>query len=340
MPPQFDIILQKQNLGPHDQVHAAMHMPSHGEYLVELLVRGGLKSGLMFGHDDFPHGAALLNQSRAEILIVCGADQHFRKEFEQGWRQVRRPYALKVLIVSEPIYSPLAYYLNPQVNAEIHHAYMLEMLEPDVVMYLSRFDQLEAARRHPQITPLLYSLADPGLAIEPKLAWAQKEHTLLYLGKPDAWIYARSPVDVMSRRQQLDFFAQQKRQPFAWSLNQFSFRQCYSVANQFRFQLQLRSGYAFHTARTVQSAIVGSVPVLVLHRDELELLRIEAPFARPDHNLLLGIEGEFDGLLDKLQDSAFCERVQGNVHELMAAGTISQGVMALLAQIEARLGQP
>ncbi len=338
MPAQFDIILQKQNLGPHAQVHPAMHMPSHGEYLVELLVRGGLKSGLMFGLDDFAYSSPLLNQSAAEILIVCGADQHFRAEFARGWQQLKRAYALKVLIVSEPIYSPLAFYLNPQVNAEVHHQQMLEIFEPDIVLYLSRFDVLEAQKRHPQITPILYSLADPGLITETVLPWQKKEKTLLYLGKSDAWVYARSAADAMPRIQQLDYFVKQKRVLFAWSQNQFSFRQCYSVVNQFCFQLQLRSGYAFHTARTVQSALLGSIPVIVLHRDEWPILQIEAPFAKPDRNLLLGFEDALDELIEKLHDDQLTSQIQTRLSELLSAGTIRQGVAALLEQVEARLG--
>ncbi|MEZ0372429.1 MAG: hypothetical protein ACAI44_25285, partial [Candidatus Sericytochromatia bacterium] len=113
--------------------------------------------------------------------------------------------------------------------------------------------------------------------------------------------------------------------------------QCYGVANQFRFQLQPRSGYAFHSARTIQSALVGSIPVILLHRDEVPILAEEAPFARPDHNLLLGLEGEFDILLDKLRDQDLCLQIHHHLSELLAGGTISDGVSLLTALIKQRL---
>ncbi|HEY9844096.1 MAG: hypothetical protein ACAI44_14295 [Candidatus Sericytochromatia bacterium] len=332
---QFDIVLQKQNLGAHQQVHPAMYMPSHGEFLVELLARHGLKPGLSFGLDDFAPCAGVLNQSEAEILIVCGADQHFSQAFYQGWQQVQRAYAYRVLILSEPVFSPLAFYLDPQHNAEANHIRFLEAFAPDCVLYLSRYDLLASERRFgPAFARGLYSLADPLLLQEPVRAWEAKEHTLLYLGKPDAWVHSRAQASAMTRQQQFDFFVGQTRMPFAWSFRQFSFRQCYGVANQFRFQLQPRSGYAFHSARTIQSALVGSIPVLLLHHDELPILAEEAPFARPDHNLLVGLEGEFDILLDKLRDQDLCRQIHRHLPELLEGGTISQGVQFLAEKLK------
>jgi hypothetical protein len=111
------------------------------------------------------------------------------------------------------------------------------------------------------------------------------------------------------------------------------------VANEFRFQLQPRSGYAFHSARTVQSAIVGCIPVILLHPDELALLSLEAPFARPDHNLLLGIEGQLDELLDKLSNETLCRHIQQQLPELLQAGTIRQGIAELIGFIQAHFNQ-
>lgn len=337
---QFDIVMQKQNLGDHRQVHPAMHMPSHGEFLVELLVRTGFKSGLMFGLDDFGERAAVLNQSQAELLIVCGADQHLSQAFYTGWQQLRRSYACRVLIVSEPIFSPLAFYVDARLNAEARHARFLELFEPQIVLYLSRYDVEAAQRRYPgAFVPLLYSLADASLCATPQIPWEHKRQGLLYLGKREAWEYSRAPAGALSRAAQFDLFMGQQRLFFGSSFDKFSFRQCYEIANQFRFQLQLRSGYAFHSARTVQSALVGSVPVVILHKDELPLLYAEAPFARPDHNLLLGLEHELDILFDKLADPALGQHLHRHVGELLAGGTISQGVSEL-AQVIHQLLSP
>lgn len=336
---QFDIVLQKQNLGPHRDTHESMYMPSHGELLVELLARAGFKPGLIFGLDDFGEAGALLNRSQAEVLIVCGADQHLSEAFARGISQVTRAYDYKVLIVSEPIFSPLSYYLDARRNAELNHLRFLERFEPDCVLYLSRYDVAAARQRWPGLSVMPYSLADPQLFGWPPTPWAQKERLLLYLGKVKAWDFARStPVGALRREEQLGWFIKQQRIGFAWREYGLSFRQCYQAADQFRYQLQARSGYAFHSARTLQSAIVGTIPVILLHRDELGLLSIEAPSAVPDGNLLVGIEGEFDTLVDKLTDDAFCERIQARLPELMAEGTISQGVAALAARIKSRFG--
>lgn len=335
---QFDIVMQKQNLTPHQQVHPAMYMPSHGEFLVELLVRNGFQSGLMFGLDDFAEAGGLLNRSDAEVLIVCGADQHFRTDFAQGWSQVRRRHPCRVLVVSEPIFSPLAFYLDAQRNAARQHLDFIARFEPQIVLYLSRYDQIEASRRlGSAIDCLLYSLADPSLLSTPLIPWEHKRQGLLFLGKREAWAYAQAPAGALLREQQFDLFLQQQRMFFGSSLNKFSFRQCYDIANQFRFQLQLRSGYAFHTARTVQSAIVGCIPVLLLHRDELPLLHIEAPFAEADGNLLVACEDTLEPLFDKLEDEALCRRIHARLGELLAGGTIAEGVSQLAAALHRRL---
>ena len=77
--------------------------------------------------------------------------------------------------------------------------------------------------------------------------------------------------------------------PFRAFKQQFTFRECYQVVNQYRFQLQPLSGFAFHSARAVQAAIVQSIPILLLHREDLPLLAIEAPFAKPGQNCLVGL---------------------------------------------------
>lgn len=312
-----------------------MHMPSHGTFLLETLVQHELKSGLVFGLDDFALNAACLNQSQAEVLIVCGADQHKSNEFMAGWRQVERDYAYRVLIVSEPIYSPLAFYLNPDYNAQTKHAAFIEVFQPHCVLYLSQYDMtLSAQQFGSAFERVLYSLADPALFRQTRIPWHEKRPALLYLGKLAAWEYSRSgQSERKSREQQVRFFQEQTRLPFAWSQNQFSFRQCYEVANEFCFQLQPRSGYAFHTARTVQSAIVGTIPVILLHPEEYPLLQAEAPFAKADHNLIVASENELELLIEKLLDVDFCQKIAGNVHQLLQAGTIQSGVQTLVKTI-------
>lgn len=333
---QFDIVLQKQNLSPHAEVHPAMYMPSHGEFLVERLAAEGLKPGLIFGMDDFARNGRILDESSAEVLILCGLDQHFSAGFDQIWPTLQKRYTQRVLIVSEPIFSPLAFYVSPHQNARVNHLRFLEAFDPDIVLYLSAYDVQACAKMGTRPLPLLYSLADPALASEKPLPWEAKQGLALWLGKPQAWYHNRAPQGAWERQQQLQWWLSQTRQPFAWSDRAYSFRECYAVTNRFAFQLQPRSGYAFHSARTVQSALMNTVPVLLMPPEVQELLAIEAPFARPDHNLLVGIDGAYDALIDKLQDRAHMAEIASRLPELLAAGTISQGVRRLVQALHTR----
>ncbi|MGV3526435.1 MAG: hypothetical protein ACO1RX_19605 [Candidatus Sericytochromatia bacterium] len=332
---QFDIVLQKQNLTPHAEVHPAMYMPSHGEFLVERLAAEGLKPGLIFGMDDFALNGEILNQSSAEILILCGLDQHFSAGFEQVWPRLQKRYAKRVLIVSEPIFSPLAFYVSPHQNARVHHLRFLEAFDPDIVLYLSAYDVAACAQLGSRPLPLLYSLADPALSSERPVPWEAKQEGVLWLGKPQAWHHNRAAQGAWERQAQLQWWLHQQRIPFAWSDRAYSFRECYAVTNRFAFQLQPRSGYAFHSARTVQSALMNTIPVLLLPPEGLALLAEEAPFARPDHNLLVGIDGAYDALIDKLHDRTHMAQIAARLPELLAAGTITHSlrrlVQALLA---------
>lgn len=346
---QFDAVLQKENLRPHDQVHPAMYMPSHGEWLLEGLSRLGFKMGLVFGLDDFVLNGQTLNRSSSEIFIVCGADQHHTPEFLQTWKEVQRQYACRVLIVSEPIYSPLAFYRNSDDNAAVAHERFLATFKPDVILYLSRYDCLEARKRLPSgLKILLYSLADPELLPEPPIPWRDKEAQLLWLGKPQAWKLSWQQAQTgfrWGRRQQLDFFTQQNRYPFVGFSRQFTFRECYQVSNRFRFQLQPRSGYAFHSARTVQAAICGAIPVVLLPAEQVDLLQIEAPFAKPGQNLLLALDPEDEAqaprayaeLLEQLHDEALCSTIAAHLPELLQAGSIQSGLRELGESIQTLL---
>ncbi len=333
---QFDIVQQKQNLGNHHQVHPAMYMPSHAEFLIESLSRLGFKPGLSFGLDDFAVHSSILNQSQAEVLIVCGADQHYREEFAIAWKGVQRLYSVKVLVVSEPIFSDLAYWQSSQQNALLQHQQFLEMFQPDIVLYLSRYDCLQAQQAYPETLSLLYSLADPEFLSQPRLPWEQKQQAALWLGKPVAWMINRSPAQ-WSRQQQVDFFVQQQDLPFRAYSHQLTFRECYLMANQYAFQIQPRSGYTFHTARTVQSAIVGAIPVLLLHPQEQELLAIEAPFVRPDHNCLVGWESDYQSVIKKMLDPDLTAEIQSHLSELLQAGTIGSGVYDLGCALQTHL---
>lgn len=323
---QVDFILQKQHLQPHGEIHPTMYMPSHTEFVIEVMSRMGFKPGLSLGIDDFSQAGFLLNQSDSEILIVCGADQHLRAEFIQGWQQVHRPYLKKVLLVSEPIYSPLAFYLNAEHNAAYFHRRFLEQFQPDIVLYLSHYDVAIAQQRYPHMLALPYSLADEDLFHEPVLPWQDKAQALLWLGKPIAWEFSlvQSPKNRrrMTREEQLTFFYEQNKLPLRIFGDQFTFRECYQIANQYRFQIQPLSGFAFHSARTVQAAIVGSIPILLLHPEDLELLQIEAPFVKPGHNCLIASEGEYEMLLDQLLDTSAMAKIAARGPELLQAGTI------------------
>lgn len=337
---QFDIILQKQNLKrPHRDTHLAMYMPSHGEFLVEKLAQYGLKPGLIFGLDDFCWRSELLNHSDAEILIVCGADQHFHVEFLEAWKKVQKEYAYRCLITSEPIYSPAAFWVDEYHNAIRQHERFVETFMPHSVLFNSLLDIHYSQQKYRQsFERYLYSLADPELFRGQVLPWEQKKQGLLYLGKAEAWGYSRLIDEAWSRLQQLDYFVQQQRIYFEGHQSSFSFRQCYDITNLFRFQLQPRSGYFFHTARTVQSAIVGTIPVILLHREYVPWLLQEAPWARPDQNLLIGLDGEYEELIDKLCDQELGMKIQGRLHELLQAGTISQALAVLVQSIFRQLG--
>lgn len=323
---QIDFILQKQHLQPHATVHQTMYMPSHTEFVIEVMSRLGFQPGLSMGLDDFAQASFLLNQSDSEVLIVCGADQHLRREFMEGWQRVHKPYDKKVLLVSEPIYSPLAFQINAQHNAADSHEQFLAYFQPDVVLYLSQYDVVTAQSRHPHIVALPYSLADEDLFHEAVIPWEHKAQALLWLGKHVAWEFSRKRFlekqTQMSREDQLHFFAEQDKIPFRAFIENFTFRECYQVANQYRFQLQPLSGFAFHSARAVQAAIVGCVPVLLLHADDLALLSIEAPFVKPGHNCVVALEGEYDMMLDQLSDSQAMAKIAARGAELLQAGTI------------------
>ena len=233
----------------------------------------------------------------------------------------------KILIVSEPIYSPLAFHLRADYSAAYFHAQFLEYFQPDIVLYLSHYDIAIARSRYPHIVSLPYSLADEDLIHEPIIPWEQKAHALLWLGKPIAWEFSGSrslqkQVPRMTRQEQLLFFSEQNKVVLKGFSDQFTFRECYQVANQYRFQIQPLSGFAFHSARAVQAAIVGSIPILLLHPDDLELLATEAPFAKPGHDCLVALEGEYDVLLDQLDDWPALARVAERGVELLQAGTI------------------
>ncbi|MGE3724004.1 MAG: hypothetical protein AB7I41_00525 [Candidatus Sericytochromatia bacterium] len=338
---QFDIVLQKQNLKrPHRDVHMAMYMPSHGEFLLEKLAQHGLKPGLIFGLDDFCLRPELLNHSDAEILIVCGADQHFDADFLRAWQKVKKTYMYQSLLTSEPIYSPAAYYVDEYQNAARKHERFVEAFVPHSVFYNSLLDfQPSENKYRASFERHLYSLADPELFRGQILPWEEKKQGLLYLGKAEAWGYSRLPPQAWQRLQQLEYFLAQDRLYFEGHQQSYTFRQCYAAANRFRFQLQPRSGYFFHSARTVQSAIVGTVPVVLLQRDVLPLFLTEAPWARPNHNLLLGFDGEYDVLLEQLNDPELGAYIHSNLPELLTAGTISTAVQALVDSIERSLGK-
>ena len=333
---QFDIVLQKQNLKqPHQKTHQAMYMPSHGEFLVEKLAQFGLKPGLIFGLDDFCLRPEILNHSDAEILIICGADQHFHQEFLQAWQKVHKRHDYCCLITSEPIYSEAAFYFDEYLNASRKHERFIETLMPQTVFYNSRLDLAASEQKYRNsFERYLYSLADPAFFQSQPVPWERKYLGLLYLGKAQAWTYSRLKHEAWPRLTQLDYFVQQQRIHFEGHESHFTFRQCYQAANQFRFQLQPRSGYFFHTARTVQSAIVGTIPVVLLHPDYLPLFQAEAPWARPDENILLGFDGAYEQLIDKMLDAELGQKIQAPLPELLQAGTVSQAVQRLVQSIQ------
>ncbi len=330
---QIDYVLQKQHLTHPENVHETMYMPSHTEYLVEIMCRMGFKPGMSFGIDDFALRGQLLNHSSAEVLMVCGVDQHLNREFMTGWKQVKRDYAVKILVVSEPIYSPLAFYIDKHYSAQAHHEKFLAAFVPDIVLYLSAYDVQVAREKHTHQS-LLYSLADGGLIHFPVLPWEKKRDALLWLGKTTAWEYTRRKAqwpERLSREDQLRFLGGQEQLPVSVYTEQLTFRECYEMANHYRFQIQPLSGFVFHSARAVQAALLQSIPILLLHPDDAELLRIEAPFVKPDHNCLVSYEGDHS-LFKKIRDTGHMQHVASHVSELLEGGTI-QSCLRTLGQL-------
>lgn len=333
---QFDIVLQKENLRPLEQVHASMHMPTHGEFLIERLCAAGLRLGMVFGLDDFPLRADVLAQSPAQILVVCGADQHHSEAFLKAWEQVSKHYDYKVLITSEPIYSPFAFWVDEYRSAVAVHERFVEAFMPDLVMFCSRFDLAPSQRKYRQSFQRgFYSLADPAFFSETCIPWEHKQQALLFMGKPMAWLYSRWR-EGLSRFEQLEMLGAQSHLPLVGYVDSLSWRRCYQVSNQYRFQLQPRSGYFFHTARALQAALTGTIPVILLPSpDVLPWLEVEAPMARPGHNLLVAFDGEYEALYDILADSGRCQQIAIAGHELLALGTTTQSIDAISQTLHA-----
>ena len=202
-------------------------------------------------------------------------------------------------------------------------------------MYLSAFDVAQGQQAFPNTQCLLYSLADGGLMHSPIIPWTQKKQALLWLGKPTAWEFTQRSQrfpKALRREQQLDYFVQQTHVGFQGYTRHFTFRECYEVANQYQFQLQPLSGFAFHSARAVQAALLNSIPILLLHPQDAPILEIEAPFVRHGHNCLIAYEGHYDRLLKQLQDQEQLLHISKHVNELVAGGTI-QACLAHLGNL-------
>lgn len=314
---QFDTVMQKLNL---QKSHQTMHMPTHGEYLVEVLCQLGFDSGFMWGYEDFFNNPQLLSQSPADILLVCGLDQHFTEDFLAYWPRVHAPHAYRILVSSEPIYSPLAYWVDDYNAAPFFHERFLDAFQPHAVLYPSYYDCGAARKKfRSSFEPLFYPLADPDLWTGSTLPWEQKRAELLFLGKTEAsaWVQTRSSPWGWSRYQQLQYLNAHSPIPCAAFHESFRFRDCYQVANRYRFQLQLRSGYAFHTARVLQAAMVQSIPVLLLPHEAESLLTAEGPWLVPDQNVLVGWDGDYHTLWDKLNDIPLLTGIQTQLPELV-----------------------
>ena len=90
---QIDFILQKQNLTHHHENHPTMYMPSHTEFMVEIMCRMGFLPGVTLGLDEFVLDGERLNASSSEVLIVCGADQHLTTGFIDSFKNTSRFHA-------------------------------------------------------------------------------------------------------------------------------------------------------------------------------------------------------------------------------------------------------
>lgn len=325
--PYFDIVLQKFNLCRSD---FTMNMPEYGEFLVEKLCHYGLNSGLIFGIDDFLLNSSSVTQSLSEVLIVCGVDQHCHKEFLYSWQKLRNTYQCRVLIFSEPIYSPLAHYRDKNTSAVMLHEIFLQTFLPHIVAYPSLIDVQTVQEKYGDTFHVLhYSGADPAHFHGPQIPWEQKEQAMVFMGKFSAWAHNQGQAEAWTRKEQLNYFLNQSRIPFECHGGDHTYRSCYDFVSQFRFQLQPKSGYYFHTTRPIQSALVGTIPVILIHEDDLPYLLKEAPQVKPDHNVLIGFDGQYEQLLNKMEDMQLCSQIAQNLPALYQGRTTSEVIEQL-----------
>ena len=328
---QFDALLDRIT-GQYD--HQNRSIPIFNELLVARLCQQGLMSGILLSIDGFVERPELLDRSVSDVFVACTVDHWYTDAFLDSWAKVRKRYACKVLITLEPIFTPLSMHFSEESNARERHERFLRAFDPDIILYNSSVD-CEAYRRLGlgRAIPLSFIQADPmELACAP-LSWDQKHPAILFAGQPSAWEEAKPEYQGWSRAHQVSVVAQQAPLPLYAIHEQFTHRACYDLANLFRFQLCPRSGYAFHPPRVIQSALVGSIPVILLNRDLEEQLHLECPLLREDHNCLVGYDGEYEELFRKLKDEDLCRSIASHLPELLGMGTFEDSMRAAAAAI-------
>lgn len=329
---QFDVLLDRI-VGQYD--HQNRNIPIFNDLLIARLCQMGLNTGRLLSIDGFVERPEVLEGSLSDVFIACTVDQWYSEAFLHQWVKLKKRYACKVLITLEPIFTPLSMYDSPARNARERHQDFLRAFDPDIILYNSLLDcEAYRALGLGHATPLHYIQADPMELSCPALPWEEKHPALLFTGNPVVWENSRPEFQGWTRTEQLNHLASHAPLPVYSIHEQFTHRACYDLANLFRFQLSPRSGYTFHPPRVIQSALVGSIPVILIPRNLQEHLFKECPLLREDKNCLVGYDGEYEALFRKLKNDDLCREIALNVGELLGMGTFQDSIRTLVTTIQ------
>jgi FkbM family methyltransferase len=331
---QFDLVWCRVNL-LHKTEKFYEHPSWNGspitDFLLSRLCREGLTPGLIFGLDDFWLATNTINQSPSDVLILTSYDQHFSDLFYSLWPKITKEYICKVFISVEPVYSVLAGFDAGQNSAIQKHEKFINIFQPDIVVYGSKIDvRLAKERFGGRVIPLLYHGCDRLMFEGSPTKFEDKLDEILFVGKPDAWVEREN---CWSRSKQLAYFRSQKVVPFREINGGLSYLDSFNVVNNCRFHLQARCGSFFHAMRSLQAAIVGTIPIILIEKNELEFLQEECPELKDGHNALVGINGEFGNLLERTRDYHLVSNIAGNLNELSDSMSGRAGIKQVVATI-------
>lgn len=331
---QFDAVLLKINM---KWEHQTWNIPVLNDFLLHRLCSEGLGYGLIFGIDDFLANGKILEQSRSDVLIACAVDQWYTDEFLASWSKLQTGHAVRVLVNMEPVYGPLAHHHGDRNTAIGRHEAFLKGFDPDIICYSSLIDCEAYKARGGRARTIFFAQADLGVFGKQVLPWREKKDALLFAGKPMVWKDDKGQYPGWDRGRQLDWFANHGHPPLVAFHEAFTHRACYDIANLFRYQLCPRSGFFFHTARALQAMALQSIPVILLPKDYLPAFKQEAPWIQPDRHCLLGFDGDYEALGEKLRDESLGRFISSNLHEVAEQISTTHSAAELARAIEGLL---